>query len=293
MTDRAIEILATGPLALLQDAGRPGYGFVGVSRSGAADRRAHTLANRLVGNVGDAATVEVTFGGFRLRAVGHVCVAVTGAVAPLTVDGVVAALSSPLYLAPGDELSLGPPTSGLRNYIGVAGGFDVKPVLGSRSTDTLSGLGPPKLESGAVVAVGGGRVEQTVVDVAPVGPPADGPITVAVLPGPRDDWLADFTRLLATPWRASQNSNRVGVRLDGEPLRRADAYAESELMSEGVVRGSIQVPASGLPVIFLADHPVTGGYPVVAVVRDADSDRIAQARPGQQVRFEIRQGRPT
>jgi allophanate hydrolase subunit 2 len=105
------------------------------------------------------------------------------------------------------------------------------------------------------------------------------------LRGPRDDWLADAEALAATEWTTSSRSDRVGIRLDGEPLQYHASRTGKELPSEGVVRGSIQVPPGGEPVVFLADHPVTGGYPVVAVVVDEDIDKAAQAVPGQQIRI--------
>ncbi|WP_052462368.1 5-oxoprolinase subunit B/C family protein [Nigerium massiliense] len=288
VTGRAVEVVATGPLALLQDLGRPGYGAVGVTRSGAADRAAHALANRLVGNPDDRATIEGTFGGLTLRASGHLHVAVTGAPSPVSVDGVPAPVNAPFYLPPGATLKLGLPAAGLRSYLAVAGGFDVPQVLGSRSTDTMSGLGPAKLTVGALLPIGDGPLDPTSVDSAPASAPTNEPLVLDVVPGPRDAWLADLHRLAETTWTVSQRSDRVGVRLEGEPLQRAPEHEGRELQSEGVVRGSIQVPSNGQPVIFLADHPVTGGYPVAAVVADADTDRLAQARPGQQVRLRLR-----
>jgi allophanate hydrolase subunit 2 len=118
--------------------------------------------------------------------------------------------------------------------------------------------------------------------------PTGGPVTLRAVLGPRADWIADPAALARTAWTVSGRSDRVGLRLEGEPLRRADT---GELPSEGMVRGAVQVPPGGEPVLFGADHPVTGGYPVVAVVRDADLDRAAQLRPGQQVRFRLEEPR--
>jgi allophanate hydrolase subunit 2 len=112
-------------------------------------------------------------------------------------------------------------------------------------------------------------------------------LTLHALLGPRDDWLADIDALAATLWTVSTYSDRVGIRLNGEPLQRHADRKDKELPSEGAVRGSIQVPTGGEPVLFLADHPVTGGYPIVAVVADEDVDRAAQAVPGQQVRIAL------
>ena len=276
-------MLAAGPLTTVQDRGRTGWAAIGVPRSGAADRGAHDLANRLVGNDPAAATLEVTAGGLRLRAGRTHLVAVTGAPAPLSVDGRPAPLHAPLTLHPGAELAVGLPPVGLRSYLAVRGGVAARPVLGSRSTDTLSGLGPPPLRAGDELDVGDLAADEPVVDVAPVAPPARRPL-LGVLPGPRRDHLADDAERLLTSaeWAVTPASDRVGLRLAGPALRRA---GDGELPSEGLVPGAVQVPPDGAPVLFLADHPVTGGYPVLAVVRTADLGAAAQLRPGDRVRF--------
>jgi biotin-dependent carboxylase-like uncharacterized protein len=278
-----LTVLAPGPMATVQDRGRTGWAAVGVPRSGAADRPAAGLANRLVGNDPSAATVEVTAGGLRVRAERTLLVAVTGAPAPLAVDGRPGPLNAPLTLHPGAQLTLGTPPVGLRSYLAVRGGIDVPPVLGSRSTDTLSGLGPARLRAGDVLPVGALAADEPVVDVAAVRPPTRGPV-VRVLPGPRRDWLepAAWTALTTAEWTVSPDSDRIGVRLTGPRLARA---RDDELPSEGLVPGALQVPPDGAPVVFLADHPVTGGYPVGAVVVTADLPMIAQLRPGDVLRF--------
>lgn len=278
-----LTVLATGVFATVQDAGRPGYAGIGVPRSGAADAAAAGLANRLVGNVAAAAVLEVTAGGLRVRAERTVLVAVTGAPAPVTVDGRPAPFGSPVTLRPGAELALGRPPVGLRSYLAVRGGVDVPPVLGSRSTDTLSGLGPPRLEAGGRLAVGSLRGDEPFVDVAPVRAPSSAPV-LHVLPGPRRDWLepAAWTALTTADWTVTADSNRVGLRLAGPTLARA---RDDELPSEGLVPGAVQVPPDGAPVLFLADHPVTGGYPVLAVVMTADLPAAAQLRPGDTLTF--------
>jgi KipI family sensor histidine kinase inhibitor len=284
-----LEVLATGASALVQDLGRVRLAASGVGRSGAADRAALRLANRLVANPEDAAGVEVVFGGLRVRARRPLTVALAGAPAPADVDGRPMGHHAVLALRRGQVLALGVPASGLRTYLAVRGGVAVAPVLGSRATDVLSGIGPAPLAVGDVLAVGPEPSTFPVVDVAPVAvPPAD-VVTLRAVPGPRADWVTDTAALTRTTWTASSRSDRVGMRLDGDPLQRAD---RGELPSEGMVRGAVQVPPGGEPVLFLADHPVTGGYPVVAVVLDADIDRAAQVRPGQQVRFTFVRERP-
>jgi biotin-dependent carboxylase-like uncharacterized protein len=278
-----LTVLSPGPRATVQDAGRPGFAAVGVPTSGAADRRAHDLANRLVGNAPGAATVEATAGGLRVRAERAVLVAVTGAEVPVSVDGRPVAPNAPLLLPAGAVLALGVPARGLRSYLAVRGGIGVRPVLGSRSTDALSGLGPAPLAAGDRLPVGDLAAGEPFVDVAPVAPLPDRPV-LRVLPGPRRDWLADaaWTALTGAVWTVTADSDRVGLRLSGPRLERA---REGELPSEGLVPGAVQVPPDGAPVLFLADHPVTGGYPVLAVVVTADLPLGAQLRPGDLLRF--------
>lgn len=280
----SLRVLATGPLATVQDEGRPGHAAWGVTRSGACDRASYRRGNRLVGNPPGAASLEVTLGGLVLRAESAVTVAVTGAPCPG------APLDAPHRLAPGDELRLGVPVTGVRTYVAVRGGIDVDPVLGSRSTDTLSGLGPAPLRPGDVLPVGREAGTMPGVDQAPARSPA-GHVRLRVTPGPRQDRFgADaLTLLRSATWTVGPDSDRIGVRLSGPPLRPAAELVGVELPSEGVLRGAVQVPPSGQPVVFLADAPVTGGYPVIAYVRDgepgSDVDLLAQARPGTTVRL--------
>jgi biotin-dependent carboxylase-like uncharacterized protein len=278
-----IEIVRTGPLATVQDLGRPGYADLGVSPSGAADLASHRLANRLVANPEDAATIEVTLGGLEIVTDRGAWVAVTGAPVPVTIQGRPVGINGPVHVPPGGRLALGLAAGGLRSYLAVRGGIGVEPVLGSRSTDTLGGIGPGRLRPGDRLPVLAPGPEQPCVDLAPVSPPP-AVVEAGIEPGPRAGWLSpDALPLLAAgPWRVSADTDRVGVRLDGPRLERSRT---GELASEGIVRGAIQVPPSGQPIVFLADHPVTGGYPVVAVVRGADLARLAQARPGCEVRL--------
>jgi biotin-dependent carboxylase-like uncharacterized protein len=283
----ALEVLATGPLALIQDLGRPGLGALGVSPSGAADRGSFRLGARLLAQDYTAAGIEVTFGGLTVRAHGNLMLALTGAPAPAEVEGVEVAHQSLFFLADGRTLRLGTPPAGLRTYLSVRGGLDVPAVLGSRATDILSGLGPPRLRVGDLLPVGPAPPTFPNVDTAPPRPVTNQPIVLRALLGPRADWLADPQLLASNPWTVSSRLDRVGIRLEGEALLRHDSRIGQELPSEGVVRGAIQVPASGEPLLFLADHPVTGGYPVAAVVRDADIDLAAQAVPGQILRIAL------
>ncbi|MFF2513068.1 biotin-dependent carboxyltransferase family protein [Streptomyces sp. NPDC058086] len=285
MTDRALAVVRAGALTTVQDRGRPGHAHLGVPRSGALDAPAAALANRLVGNPVEAAVLETTLSGCALRPRSVVTVAVTGAPCPVTVNGRPAPWGAPVRVPAGALLDIGPARTGVRSYVAVAGGVAVDPVLGSRSTDLLSGLGPPPLTDGTVLPLGRPDGAHTRVDVVPhPGPPSE--LVLRVTPGPRDDWFtASALRTLATgTYRVSSASNRIGLRTEGPSLERA---VSGELPSEGMVLGAVQVPPDGRPVVFLADHPTTGGYPVIAVVRGADLPAAAQAVPGTPVRFMV------
>ncbi|MFG2088332.1 MULTISPECIES: biotin-dependent carboxyltransferase family protein [unclassified Spirillospora] len=281
-----IEVVRPGPLATVQDLGRPGRAHLGVPCSGAADERAFRLANRLVGNPEGAAALELTFGGAALRFHRHAWVAVTGAPAPLRIGGRACGTHAPVHVAAGALVEVGTPSSGLRSYVAVRGGVAVDETLGSRSTDLLSGLGPAPLSSGDRLPLGSATgLAEIAVDVAPVPPMQETPV-LRILPGPREDWFTEdaMATLMSTPYEVSPDCNRVGVRLDGPRIVRARA---GEIGSEGMVTGALQVPPSGMPIIFLADHPTTGGYPVVAVLASAAVADAAQLRPGQRVLFRL------
>lgn len=283
MTDDALVVVRAGALTTVQDRGRPGHAHLGVPRSGALDAPAAALVNRLVGNPPDAAVLETTLDGCSVRPRSAVTVAVGGAPAPVTVDGRPAPWGTPVRVPGGALLDIGPARSGVRGYLAVCGGVAVEPVLGSRSTDLLSGLGPPPLTDGTVLPLGRPGHPHARVDVVPhPAPPAE--LVLRVTLGPRDDWFTDaaLRTLTRLPYAVSSASNRIGLRTDGPALERSRA---GELPSEGMVLGSVQVPPDGRPVVFLADHPTTGGYPVIAVVHPADLPGAAQARPGTPVRF--------
>lgn len=289
----AFEIRAAGLQALLEDGGRHGQAKQGVSASGAMDRRSLQAANRLVGNASDTACIEVAYGGFQLACRGDAVVAVTGAEGPVTLtraDGAQWPLPryQPVALAEGDVLALGEPTAGIRSYIAVRGGFDIAPVLGSLSSDTLARVGPAAIAVGDVLPVR--AVSAGALVGEPEAPPTDlptvrGEVVLDIVLGPRTDWFTpDAVELLCgQAWTVTPQSNRVGIRLAGEEaLARAN---HAELPSEGTARGSIQVPASGQPVLFLADHPLTGGYPVIASVATHHLDRAGQIPVNARVRF--------
>ncbi|MEN9621481.1 MAG: hypothetical protein RL499_1674 [Actinomycetota bacterium] len=292
-------VIEPGALALVHDLGRPGLAALGVSASGAFDRAAHRLANRLVGNPDEAAAIESLLGGLRLALPPGTWFAVTGAWSSaelVTDDGVRRAVEPHTAMrtdAPA-ELHLGTVTHGLRSTVALRGGLAVPAVLGSRSRDTLAGLGPEPLSAGDVLPIGPEPATPVPpADLVPIDPPTDGVVELEVRPGPRHDWFtAEAWRLLTTTaFTTSARSDRTGVRLEGPALERVPDLVGVELASEGMLRGSIQVSPDGAPTVLGPDHPVTGGYPVIAVVVDAALDRLAQLRPGQPVRLRLVAGR--
>lgn len=287
---RGIRIVEPGLLATLQDLGRPGAASVGVAVSGALDRTALRTANRLVGNPEGAAGIEVTMGGLRAVAAAGLWFAVTGAWGPVLLDGREIDPYEAHEWRAGAELHVGWFAHGARAYVAVRGGLDGRAALGSRATDLLAGLGPAVLRAGDVVGVRADEAEPIpVATFAPWGAPHDDELALELAPGPRADWFAAdaLPALFDAVWTVSNAADRVGARLDGPELVRARA---GELPSEGMVPGALQVPPNGRPTILLADGPVTGGYPVIAVVTDASLDLVAQARPGTRIRF--RHARP-
>ena len=306
-TATAYGLLVTAPglQALVQDLGRPGLGNLGVSAAGAADQPSARQANRLVGNEPAAGVVENLMGGLAVRAHGDHVIAVAGAAVPLEIrdaSGTIRhrpAMGVPFALIDGESLTLGTPTSGLRSYLAVRGGLDVVPVLGSRSTDSMSGIGPAPLTAGTMLPVA------EVAPHLPVGAPEPSTLRLdsavaglRVTLGPRDDWFSAeaLQTLSGQDWLVTAQSNRIGIRLEPagaetgtvpEPGAALERSRTGELPSEGVVAGSLQVPPSGHPVLFLNDHPVTGGYPVIAVVVPEDLPTAAQLPPGHRVRFHI------
>ena len=289
----ALQVRATGLLTVFQDLGRHGQARQGVSASGAMDQAALKAANRLVGNASNAAALETVGGGLQLRSVGDNVVAVTGADAVLTLttaDGQRWSVPryEPVALADGDMLAVGQPTAGARCYVAVRGGFAEAPVMGSCATDTLAHVGPAPVAVGDWLAVQ--PAPATSVVAAPELPPADLPtleqeVVLDVVMGPRTDWFTPeaIARFASQRWQVTPQSNRVGLRLAGEvPLDRA---ITGELPSEGAALGALQVPPSGQPVLFLADHPLTGGYPVIGCVAPYHLDRAGQIPVGAWLRF--------
>ncbi|STC94966.1 5-oxoprolinase subunit B/C family protein [Corynebacterium renale] len=286
-----VTVTDAGLQTLIEDGGRHGSGNLGVTTSGFADRASAHAANRVLGNQPNAAVLE-NIGGLTLEALTDCVIAVTGAQAPVTIDGKQIDLCAPKLFTRGSTLVIGDATVGTRNYVALRGGVIVAEELGSASTDVLSGLGPAPITAGDQLTVPT-QIMGTVTD------PQPNPLrvtdnngttegTLRVIAGPRDGWIdGGVEKLLGQTWTVTAQSNRVGVRLDPteEPLERSTEAGGQELASEGMVAGSIQVPPNGHPVLFLRDHAVTGGYPVVATVVHEDLDIAAQLPPGSQIRF--------
>ncbi len=278
-----IVVERVGLRTTVQDRGRIGLAHLGVPRSGAADWRSAAFANAIVGNPADAAVLETTLTGPTLRFEAPATVAVTGAPVDVSLDGEPAEFGSQIRVSAGQRLTIGTPRVGLRAYVAVGGGIDVLAVLGSRSTDTLARIGPPPLRSGDVLPIGAAPVASSRLAVsegmlAGVLPASDRPLRVVRGPDATDDAMRS---LCSQSFCVSTNADRVGARLSG-----ATVDDGGEAPTSGMVRGAIQVPPDGGPVVLLADHAVTGGYRVVAVVIDADLPVLAQSRPGTPTRFQ-------
>lgn len=258
-------VISAGVATTFQDRGRPGWAHVGVPPSGAIDPAAMAAVNRAVGNPPDAVVLE-TAGGLTLEAVEPSVVASSDAVGPTV-------------LVHGERYHVRPDADRQWQYVAVQGGFEVAATLGSASTDTLTGLGPPPVRDGLSIPIGG-RPAAAATDLLVR---RELPDRLRVSPGPRLGWFADeaWRLLVDDVWTVAMVS-RVGVRLTGPTISRRE---RGELPSEGLVRGAVQVPHDGAPVVMSADHPTTGGYPVIAVVHEADLPALLQRSVGQIVRF--------
>jgi biotin-dependent carboxylase-like uncharacterized protein len=285
---RSLTVTDPGPLTTVQDHGRPGWAHLGVPRAGAVDRPAADLANRLVGNDPGDAVLETTLGGVAVGLAASTVLSVTGAECAVSVDGRPVPFAEPVLAPAGSTVRVGRALRGVRSYLALSGGVDVPLVLGSRSRDTLAGVGPPPLRAGDVLPLGEPSEPPAGPDVA-AARLFPRPAVLRLWPGPREDWFeaAALATLTRTSYAVSGESDRVGLRLEGAALSRRKER-DGELASEGLVLGAVQVPPSGRPLVFLHDHPTTGGYPVVAVVDPDDLWQCAQLRPGEAVTFRRR-----
>ena len=277
-----ITVLETGLQASVQDLGRQGYAHLGVPLAGAADAFSLRAANLLVGNPESAAALELTGGGARLRFTVAARIALAGGIAEVMLDGQPAAMHQTLSVPAGAVLELGRMLSGWRCYLAIAGGIGMTPVLGSLSTDTLAGLGPALLERDMELVSGTAPESMGFYLRAPTTYPK--PARLRVLAGPHEDWFNGAARqaFVSGEYAVSSRSDRTGVRLEGVALERAKP---GELPSMGMVAGAVQVPGGGQPIVLLANHGATGGYPVIAVVIAADLGLLAQLAPGDRLCF--------
>ncbi len=269
MADPALRIVQLGFATTLQDRGRTGLAHLGVPAAGAVDRRTHDVMNRLVGNPHDAATIE-TMGALIVEALRPVVIATSTDASRRTLS---AGATLRVDAAPGSVWA----------YLAVRGGIEVEPVLGSRSHDTLGGVGPPALEVDMALSIGRDPSTTLVADHAPQRRASDA--RVRVWEGPQHDWFIDARHCLVDrSWRVTNELSRVGVRLEAGEFARS-ARSHPQMGSVGLTTGAIQITPAGVPIVMLANHPTTGGYPVIAVVEPDDLGIIVQARPGSSVQF--------
>lgn len=285
----SLRIVEVGWGTTVQDRGRPGLADVGVPRAGPVDRHSHDLVNRLVGNAVDAATIETNRG--------LVVEAVEPAVVASSADGALRTLRATERLqvdaAPGEMWA----------YLAVRGGVEVAPVLGSRSHDTLSGVGPAAVAVGDLLAIGPDPGTDMPTDLAPHDLRRR---VVRIWEGPQHEWFGSIDVMIGDEWLVTAEASRVGVRLErrrsssagssppgsSRPVVDAGIVLDATrsrqvraMPSEGLVEGAIQITPSGQPIVMLANHPTTGGYPVIAVVDPDDIPVVAQAPPGSAIRF--------
>lgn len=300
-----LTVLRPGMLASVQDLGRPGHRQLGICPGGALDTLALTLANRLVGNDDGAAGLELTMGNCELRFEAATRIAITGDDFGAALDGVPLWACWSVPVAAGQVLRLAganhsPSKKGLRSWLAVAGGIDVPPVLGSRSTDLKAGFGGHQgraLRKGDRLLLGPSALDPRQLAARPFGvrapeatprghaDPVDDAIVLRVLPGPESGQFtaASLEALWRDPWRITPQSNRMGSRLEGFELKRRRAI---DMLSSAVIPGTIQVPPSGQPIILMGDAQTTGGYPRIGVVIHADLWKLAQAPLGGRLRLE-------
>ena len=287
----AFEVILPGAFTTVQDLGRYGYQKYGVSISGAMDRFALRVANLLAGNDEGEAAVEATVIGPKLKALGKMRVAITGGDLSPEIDGKPAPIWRALNVPEGSLLSFGTPKSGCRAYLAVSGGIDFPVVMGSRSIHTRSNLGGNgrALAKGDLIKIKGSGVKIQEPEVCPLTedlvPSYGRQWKVRVVMGPQNDY---FTRggietFLSSEYEITPQADRMGYRLKGPKVEHKGG---PDILTDATPPGSIQVPGDGRPIILLADGQTTGGYSKIATVISVDQDLLAQARPGDKVRFQ-------
>jgi biotin-dependent carboxylase-like uncharacterized protein len=270
MTNRpALRVVQVGFATTVQDRGRRGLAHLGVPTAGAVDLRTHDLVNRLVGNSPDAATIE-TMGALVLEVLRPIVLATSSDATRQT-------------LAAGARVRVDAPAGSVWGYLAVRGGVEVDAVLGSRSHDTLGGVGPPALGADGLVSVGPDPLTPLAADHAPQRRRSEG--YARIWDGPQHDWfIGGVQSLVGRPWRITNELSRVGVRLESGEFARG-TRSRPQMASIGLTAGAVQITPSGEPIVMLANHPTTGGYPVIAVVDPDDLPELAQSPPGSSIRF--------
>lgn len=281
-----LRVVRAGLLTTVQDLGRAGYQSVGVPVAGPMDWYSHRLANRLVGNDDDAAAIEVTLIGPELAADEEVLCAVAGAAFDVSVDGTRAPMHRPFAVRRGQRIIFGERRSGARATMAIRGGVDVAVTLGSRATHLVSHMGPfggRPLRAGDILPIGAafGPLRFCSAAALPISP---GPATLRMIEGPHRDRFRDdaWATLCTATFHVSPESNRMGYRLDGPAL---DHVRGADILSEATAMGALQVPASGQPILLMADRQTTGGYTIIATVVTADLPIAGQLAPGDAVGF--------
>ncbi|MBF6989134.1 MULTISPECIES: biotin-dependent carboxyltransferase family protein [unclassified Cupriavidus] len=287
-----IEVLSTAALTTVQDLGRYGQRRYGVGTAGAMDRLALTLGNEMLGNDPNAAGLEITLTPFKIRFLRETSFAVAGADFDASLDGTQLLPWWATTAKEGQELMLKRPVHGARAYLCIAGGIDVPPVLGSRSTQMRGAIGGyegRQLRRGDVLTVNDCPLRRGNFGIIPpehrLAPgSASGSVTVRAIPAGEYEKFTEASckQLWTTPWQITPQSNRTGYRLQGQKLELTQPL---EMRSHGIIPGVVQVPPSGQPVVQLADANVSGGYPKIATVISADLWRLAQARIGEHISF--------
>lgn len=282
------KVVEPGPLVTVQDRGRFGYQRFGVPVSGALDKFSSRIANLLVGNPESAAVLEVTLMRLKLDVISEADVAVCGAEIPVSVNGEPRDNWTSFRVEPGDQVSLKQAKRGLRTYLAVTGGIDVPEVMGSRSTyvgGRLGGLEGRALAKGdSIRRLEGRRLDSSRELPSNFKPTLEKDIELRALPGPQDDFFTEGLRgFFSSEFTVSGKADRMGYRLEGPAIELREDVPKS-IISEPSLPGGIQVPADGQPIILLVEQTV-GGYAKIATVITPDLDRVAQARPGDRVRF--------
>ena len=288
----SVKVIIPGALTTVQDAGRYGYQSSGIQTSGVMDHKAYEEANALVGNTGGEAVLEATLFGGVMEVTADTVAAVTGADMEPKVNNVPCGMNRPVLLRAGDTLSLDMAKSGCRSYIAFAGGVDVPVVLGSRSTNMKCRMGGYKgrpLQTGDAFETGLWEEEaaERYEEVRDRSFPAEAytsPIEVRVIEGPQAEYFTEKGKetFYSARYTISDQSDRMGYRLEGEAIESVDG---TDIISDGIAFGAVQVPASGRPIVLLADRQTTGGYAKIATVCSFDIPRLVQGKPGDTVCF--------